>query len=166
MSVAGSRTTDPLPDTARASWRDAPVGRLQLASLVGIIVIAVVVGFWAYALPLEFYDHFPSVLGEWVSQDGPYNGHLVRDHGAQYLALGAGSVAALFWRSQPLFRVLGIAWGTFGVLHGAYHVTHLGHMSTSDQVGLVTLLTIAAVLGIGIAVPPRRRASSRATGGR
>jgi hypothetical protein len=156
---AGSRTTEPRPERAHPSWRDVPVGRLQTAALIGILVIAGVVGIWAYALPREFYDHFPSVLGEWVSQDGPYNGHLVRDHGAQYLALGAGSAAALFWRSQELYRVLGIAWGTFGVLHGAYHVTHLGHMSTSDQVGLVTLLGIAAVLGIGIAVPPRRPAS-------
>ncbi|OLT46191.1 hypothetical protein BJF88_04945 [Cellulosimicrobium sp. CUA-896] len=130
---------------------------LQTVGLVGTIVIALGVGVWAYVLPREFYDHFPSLLGEWISQDGPYNEHLIRDHGAQYLALGAASVAALFWRSQPLYRVLGIAWGSFGVLHVAYHVTHLGHMSTTDAVAQMVVLTVAAVLGIMIAVPPRTR---------
>lgn len=131
-------------------------GLLQTVGLVGTIVIALVVGVWAYLLPKEFYDHFPSLLGEWISQDGPFNEHLIRDHGAQYLALGAGSVAALFWRSQPLFRVLGIAWGSFGVLHFVYHVTHLGHMSTADAVAQVIVLAVAALLGVAIALPPRR----------
>jgi hypothetical protein len=92
------------------------IGHIQLAALIGTIAIAAVVGLWAYVLPREFYDHFPSLLGEWISQDGPFNEHLIRDHGAQYLALGAGSVTALFWRSQFVYRVLGIVWGLFGVL--------------------------------------------------
>lgn len=139
-----------------ASTRDR-IGRLQRVGLTGTIIIAAGVGVWAYFLPREFYDHFPSLLGEWISQDGPFNEHLIRDHGAQYLALGAGSVAALFWRSQPLYRVIGIVWGTFGVLHFAYHVTHLGHMTTSDAIAQVVVLAIAAVLGIAIAIPPLPR---------
>lgn len=137
------------------------IGPLQTVGLVGTIIIAIGVGFWAYVLPREFYDHFPSLLGEWISQDGPFNEHLIRDHGAQYLALGAGSVAALFWRSQPLFRVLGIAWGSFGVLHFAYHATHLGHMSTRDAVSQLIVLAVAALFGIAIAIPKRRRSRSR-----
>jgi hypothetical protein len=140
---------------------DPRIGRLQVVSLVGTLLIAVVVGVWAYVLPREFYDHFPSVLGEWISQDGPYNEHLVRDHGAQYLALGAGSATALFWRLQVLFRALGIAWALFGVLHFAYHVTHLSLLSASDAAGQTAVLGIAALLGIGIALPPRRSSSSR-----
>lgn len=88
--TAGSRATSPEGDRDPA---DACT-RTQLVALVGTIVVAGVVGTWAYALPREFYDHFPVVLGEWISLDGPYNEHLVRDHGAQYLALGAASVAA------------------------------------------------------------------------
>ncbi|MGN6408850.1 MAG: hypothetical protein ACTHMH_10915 [Curtobacterium sp.] len=131
---------------------------------MGTIIIAVAVGIWAYVLPREFYDHFPSLLGEWISQDGPFNEHLIRDHGAQYLALGAGSVAALFWRSQPLYRVLGIAWGSFGVLHFAYHATHLGHMSARDGVSQLIVLAVAALLGIAIAIPKRPATSATRSG--
>ncbi|WP_241237412.1 hypothetical protein [Brachybacterium saurashtrense] len=75
---------------------DADVGWWQTAALAASVVIAAVVGLWSYALPQVFFDHFPAVLGEWVSQDGPYNEHLVRDHGAMYLALGAASLAGLW----------------------------------------------------------------------
>lgn len=93
---------------------DPRVGRIQLAALIGSIVIAAVVGTWAYFFPAQFYDRFPAVLGEWISQDGPYNEHLIRDHGAQYLALGLASVFGLFWHSQIGYRLLGIAWTTSG----------------------------------------------------
>lgn len=131
------------------------VGWWQTAALVASVVIAVVVGVWSYALPQEFFDHFPSVLGEWVSQDGPYNEHLVRDHGAMYAALGAASLAGLFWRLRIGYRLLGIAWTAFGVLHFAYHVTHLGHMSASDAIEQTIVLVVAAGLGIALLVPPR-----------
>ncbi|PJJ73522.1 hypothetical protein CLV46_3115 [Diaminobutyricimonas aerilata] len=145
---------------ASASLVRDRVGRLQIVALVGTVVIAAGVGIWAYVLPREFYDHFPSVLGEWISQDGPFNEHLIRDHGAQYLALGAASVGALIWRAQPLYRVLGIAWGGFGVLHFAYHVTHIGHMSAPDATAQMIVLAVAGTLGIGIAIPPRHRESA------
>lgn len=136
---------------------DRRVGGVQLAALIGSIVIAAVVGTWAYFFPGQFYDHFPAVLGEWISQDGPYNEHLIRDHGAQYLALGLASIFGLFWHSQIGYRLLGIAWTTFGVLHFLYHVTHLSHMSVSDQIGQVIVLGFAVLLGVGLFIPPRRR---------
>ncbi|UDF13500.1 hypothetical protein LH407_01170 [Antiquaquibacter oligotrophicus] len=126
-----------------------------MTALIGTIAIAGVVGVWAYFLPREFYDHFPVVLGEWISQDGPYNEHLIRDHGAQYLALGLASVLGLFWRSQIGYRLLGVAWTTFGVLHFTYHVTHLEHMSVSDQISQVTVLAVAVLLGVGLFIRPR-----------
>lgn len=132
------------------------IGGVQVAALVGSIIIAAVVGTWAYFFPAQFYDHFPAVLGEWISQDGPFNEHLIRDHGAQYLALGAASVFGLFWHSQIGYRLLGIAWTTFGVLHFLYHVTHLSHMSVSDQIGQVIVLGFAVLLGAGLFLPPRR----------
>ncbi|WP_207838680.1 hypothetical protein [Williamsia soli] len=135
---------------------DRRVGGFQLAALIGSIVIAAVVGTWAYFFPEQFYDHFPAVLGEWISQDGPYNEHLIRDHGAQYLALGLASVFGLFWHSQIGYRLLGIAWTTFGVLHFLYHVTHLSHMSVSDQISQVIVLGFAVLLGVGLFIPPRR----------
>lgn len=139
------------------------VGALQYSALIATVIIAAVVGVWSFAFPQSFYDHFPSVLGEWISQDGPYNEHLVRDHGAMYLALGAASLAGFFWREQAVYRVLGIAWTVFGVLHFSYHVTHLGHMSASDATSQVIVLIVAVVLGVGLFVPPRARRSR--TGG-
>ena len=37
--------------------------------------------------PQSFYDDFPGLGRAWVSVDGPYNEHLVRDVGALNLAL-------------------------------------------------------------------------------
>lgn len=136
---------------------DRRLGGVQIVALVGSIVIAAVVGTWAYFFPREFYDHFPALLGEWISQDGPYNEHLIRDHGAQYLALGLASVFVLFRPSQVGCRLLGVAWTAFGVLHFIYHVTHLAHMSVPDQVSQVVVLAIAVLLGVGLFVPPRSR---------
>lgn len=146
-------STDPSAGSVSDEGR---VGRTQRAALVGSIVIAAVVGTWAYFFPELFYDHFPAVLGEWISQDGPYNEHLIRDHGAQYLALGLASVFGLFWRSQIGYRLLGIAWTAFGILHFLYHVTHLSHMTPSDQISQVIVLGVAVLLGAGLFVPPRR----------
>lgn len=143
-----------------AATSDRRISVIQYISLIGTILIAVVVGVWAYFLPQAFYDHFPAVLGEWISQDGPYNEHLVRDHGAQYLALGLASIFGLIWRSQVVCRLLGIAWTAFGILHFAYHVTHLSHMSVSDQVGQVIVLALAVILGIGLFIAPRRSADT------
>lgn len=134
----------------------AEISRRQLASLAGTIAIAAGVGTWAYFFPRGFYDHFPWVLGEWISQDGPFNEHLIRDHGAQYLGLGTASVAAWWWRSQEVFRVLAIAWALFGVLHAGYHVTHLDHLSTRDATAMVTVLVVAVLLGLGIGLRPSR----------
>ena len=136
---------------------DRHVAWWHTAALAAGVVIAAVVGVWAYALPQEFFDHFPGVLGEWVSQDGPYNEHLVRDHGAMYLALGAASAAGLRWRSRASYRLLGIAWTVFGVLHFAYHVTHLDHMSTADATALTVVLVVAVALGVLLLVPRSRR---------
>jgi hypothetical protein len=143
--------------TPSGSGAERSLSAVQVVSLVGSIVIAAVVGIWAYFLPALFYTHFPAVLGEWISQDGPYNEHLIRDHGAQYLALGAASVYCLVRPSQIGCRLLALAWTVFGVLHFAYHVTHLSHMSVSDQVSQVIVLGFAVLLGVGLFVPPRRK---------
>ncbi|MEV0890004.1 hypothetical protein [Promicromonospora sp. NPDC050262] len=147
--------TDPAT-TAPAPAGTRPVGRVQYGSLVATVIIVGFVGAWSYFLPQAYYDHFPSVLGEWVSKDGPYNEHLVRDHGAMYLALGAASLYGLFRPSQAGCRVLGIAWTVFGVLHFAYHVTHLGHLPTDEAIGQVVVLAVAILLAIGLLVPGRR----------
>ncbi len=129
----------------------------QYASLAGTVVLSAVLGIWAYFLPQAFFDHFPIVLGEWVSTDGPFNEHLVRDHGAMYLALGAAGVYGLVRPSLPVYRVLGIVWSVFGVLHFAYHVGHLDHLGQMEATAQLIALVVALGLGIAMLIPGRRQ---------
>lgn len=139
------------PDDTRA------VSRTQYGALVATVIIVGVVGAWSYFWPQPYFDHFPVFLGEWVSKDGPYNEHLVRDHGAMYLALGAASLYGLVRPSQVGCRLLGIAWTVFGVLHFAYHVTHLGHLPVDEATGQVVVLAVATLLAIALMVPGLHR---------
>ena len=52
------------------------VARLGLAYLSAI---ALALGIWAGGAPRSFYENFPGLGMTWVSVDGPYNEHLVRD---------------------------------------------------------------------------------------
>lgn len=138
-------------------------GTVQIMALIGTVVLGLVLGAWSYIWPLAFFDHFPVVFGEWISRDGPFNEHLVRDHGAMYLALAAAGVYGLFDRSQGVCRALGIAWGAFGVLHFAYHVTHLGHLSQVEAVSQLIALALSVLLAVGLFVPTRRHVDSEHT---
>ena len=61
-----------------------------------LVVSGVMVGAWAQFLPQAFYDSFPGLGRSWVSVDGPFNEHLVRDVGGLYLALSAVTLIAIF----------------------------------------------------------------------
>lgn len=150
-----------MPETAaerRAPDDTRAVSRTQYGALVATVIIVGVVGAWSYFWPQPYYDHFPVFLGEWVSKDGPYNEHLVRDHGAMYLALGAASLYGLVRPSQVGCRLLGIAWTVFGVLHFGYHVTHLHHLTTDEATGQIVVLAVAILLAVALMVPGRSRA--------
>jgi len=131
------------------------VRRLHAAAAALSALLACFVGVWAYFFPQSFYDSFPGVLGSWVSVDGPFNEHLIRDVGAMYLALGGASIGSLIWRSELAFRILGIAWTIFGVLHFAYHALHLSHMPMLDAVGEMIALGVSLLLGIVLLIPTR-----------
>ncbi|WP_195760693.1 hypothetical protein [Agromyces kandeliae] len=133
------------------------MSRIHTAALAASAAIAFLVGGWACFAPRSFYDSFPGVLGTWISTNGPFNEHLIRDVGALYLGLGVASVAGLVWRSPALFRALGLAWTVFGALHLGYHVTHLGHQDAADDIAAITSLTIALALGVMLLIPGRDR---------
>jgi hypothetical protein len=134
------------------------VSRLQYTALVSTVMIVGVVGAWSYFWPQAYFDSFPVVLGSWVAQDGPYNEHLVRDHGAMYIATGAATAYAMVRPTRVACVLLGITWTVFGCLHFAYHVTHLGHLSTNEAVGQVVVLTVAVAIALAMLVPGRSRA--------
>ena len=130
--------------------------RLHAWAAVLSTLLAGFVGVWAYFFPQAFYDSFPGVLGSWVSVDGPFNEHLIRDVGAMYLALGAASIGSLIWRNEIAYRILGIAWTTFGALHFAYHALHLDLMPLIDAVGEMIALGVSLLLGVVLLIPARK----------
>jgi hypothetical protein len=124
--------------------------------LLGILaILAVFVGLWAAAFPQSFYSSFPGLGLHWVSSDGPFNEHLIRDVGALYLGFAAAAVAAMFSRSAVAGRVVGVGWSLFGLLHISYHLGH-PEGTTFDQVGTVVSLSLDLIVGLLLLLPVRK----------
>jgi hypothetical protein len=147
-------TSDPL--TAPAEARTARRAVVRVA-LVGLVVFAAVLGFWAGLFPQPFYDSFPGFGRQWVAGDGPFNEHLVRDVGYLSLALGVVTVAAAVWLTTPIVQATAIAWLVFAVPHLTYHVAHFHEMATVDVVGNAVSLGGAVVLALVVLVAGWRR---------
>jgi hypothetical protein len=115
--------------------------------LLGLAALASVqIGVWALAFPRSFYDDFPGGGRSWVSADGPYNEHLVRDFGSLNLAL-AVVLGVAAWKALPLLvRTAAVAYCLFGVPHLLYHLRHLDLYDTTDKVANVVSLVLALVL--------------------
>ena len=121
------------------------------------------VGFWAALAPRSFYVDFPGAGRHWISVDGPYNEHLVRDVGELNLALLVVLVAALIAMSTPLVRAALVAVIVNGVLHVVYHARHLDMFSSRDGVALIGSLVLAPTLAVVLLVQTRSRASEFAS---
>ena len=120
---------------------------LALTALTGLFV-----GLWAAALPQSFYDSFPGFGFMWVSIDGPFNEHLIRDVGSLYLAIAAVAIYAAFAKGLAATRAAGIAWVVFGVPHLTYHVLHFEGMAVADVVGNIIGLGGSLLLGVALLV--------------
>lgn len=129
------------------------------ASLLGV-------GVWAQVFPRSFYDDFP--LGRsWVSLDGPYNEHLVRDVGGLNLGLALATLAIAALGTAMLLRLGAVAVLLYSAPHLAYHATHLGPYGTGDRVSLMVTLSLVVVLPAVVALLPLRdapRTSPRSAG--
>lgn len=130
---------------------NAPYRRAVLALSV---LLGLYVGVWAELFPHAFYTSFPGFGRHWISLDGLENQHLIRDVGSMYLALTAISIAAIASRTATVGRVAGLGWTVFGVLHLAYHLTHMVGSST-DMDGTVIGLGTSAILGVVLLLPTR-----------
>lgn len=125
--------------------------------LFALAVTSIAVGAWAQFAPHSFFENFPLDQG-WVSTDGPYNEHLVRDLGGLNLALGAVTIAVLLAGTTTSRRLAAIGWLVYGLAHFVYHLHHLEPFTTIDAV-LVTLATAstpALALIAVLATTPRR----------
>ena len=126
---------------------------------IGLVYLAVgyaLVGFWAAFAPRSFYTDFPGAGRHWISPDGPFNQHLIRDVGELNLALMVVVLAAGVTLSLPLVRAALLATLVNGVLHVVYHVGHVDMFSSSDQVAIIGSLVLAPVVALVLLVVVRR----------
>lgn len=113
-------------------------------ALTYLAVTGLVVGLWASTLPASFYASFPGFGRTWVSVDGPFNEHLIRDAGAAYLMIGALAGLRLLRPAAVSSFAVGGATLFFNLPHLLYHATHLGMYLPLDRaLNLVALLTAA-----------------------
>jgi hypothetical protein len=109
-------------------------------------VVAFEIGAWALLAPRHFYDNFPGMGRAWVSVDGPFNEHLVRDVGALNLAFFAVVSYAAVTLSRPLINAACLAALAWGVPHLIYHAFNTEPLSAGNNA--ISLLGLA--LGVGI----------------
>jgi hypothetical protein len=132
--------------------------------LLGILAASsALVGFWAGFAPRSFYDDFPGTAHPWVSPDGPFNEHLVRDVGWFNLALALVAVIAAVSLARAAVAAAAGAAVVAGVPHLVYHLTHLDLYATGDQVANVVTLLSGPVLGVivlGLTFWPSRASGS------
>ena len=121
--------------------------RVMRVLLVLMAVSSGFIGLWALFAPLSFYDDFPGAGRHWVSADGPYNEHLVRDVGGLYLALTVVTVVAAIVLGRVIVRTAAVATLMFAIPHLAYHSAHTDLYMTTDAVASLFSL------GVGVVIP-------------
>lgn len=148
-AVAGS-LTDPSPVPSR--W--------TRVALVLLALFGIPAGLWAGLAPTSFFADYPGFGLQWVSPDGPYNEHLLRDVGWSWVGLGAVTVAALAAAKRSWARLAGVAWLVFALPHFLYHVVHLDvYDTTADQVAVAVSTGALVIVAAVAAAAPRRRIS-------
>ena len=116
----------------------------------GCLILAAVsaeLGVWAAFFPRHFYTHFPGGGRVWVSPDGPYNQHLVRDFGHYNLAFVVLFVGAALTSYRPLRQLVLVAYLVQAIPHLVYHARHVNVFSSGgDKVANMAALGLS-VLG-------------------
>ncbi|MGY1695445.1 MULTISPECIES: hypothetical protein [unclassified Geodermatophilus] len=131
-----------------------------------------VIGSWQMLAPESFYRDFPGLGRHWVSVDGPYNEHLLRDVGQGNLVLGVVALVALLTGGVWLARATGLAAVVANLPHQLYHQEHLHVLETTgDQVLQTVTLTAVSLAAVLLAVlafrlpvrPPEGRPEDRSS---
>ncbi len=107
------------------------VARVGLGYLSGF---ALLLGVWAGLAPRSFYDDFPGLGMAWVSVDGPYNEHLLRDIGSLNLALAVVLIAAFVTLTKQMVIVAAGASLAWNIPHFLYHAFNTDGLGTTDIV--------------------------------
>ena len=121
------------------------------------------VAVWATISPRGWYDSFPGFGRVWVSTDGPYNEHLVRDVGALGIGLTILLLAAAWLMTRELVLTAGIAMTVAAIPHTLYHLRHSDiYESSADKAASLGGLVLGTLLGIVVLVYAPKRATSPA----
>ena len=167
------RVTTWKPDVrnAREGWAriasSLPAPRPQSSiwtqvALTYLVLTGLLVGVWAQFMPRSFFDVFPGLGFSWVSLDGPYNEHLVRDVGGLNLALASLGIIALITRKHSLTRAFGLASLAYQLPHFVYHVIHVGTLPTTlDQLLQTTTLLLTVLAPFVLLLEPGRSVGPR-----
>ncbi len=128
--------------------------RLAVKLLLGwFVVFNVAIGLWQAVFPASFYADFPGMGHHWVSPDGPYNEHLLRDVGLGGLAVGTVALIALATGVVWLARATSVAVFVVNLPHQLYHQAHISVLpTTTDQVLQTVALTVVSLAAIALAV--------------
>jgi hypothetical protein len=124
---------------------------MTIVTRVGLVILAfqgLLSGIWATATPRGFYDDFPGFGLSWVSPDGPYNEHLMRDYGALNLALGIVALVAAIWLTRGLVIAAALAWIVYSIPHILYHALNGDPYDTSDHIAIVASLFFAPIVAV------------------
>jgi len=127
----------------------------ERAIRIGLVVLglqALLPGAWATASPRGFYDDFPGFGAHWISTDGPFNEHLIRDFGALNLALAVLALLAALWMAHQIVLVAAASLLVYGVPHLAYHLANGHGESTVNQIALYGGLALGPVLAGAVLV--------------
>lgn len=132
------------------------------AGLLYLAVVNASVGIWASVAPRSFYDDFPGGGHSWVSVDGPFNEHLVRDVGAWSLGITVVIIAAFWTMSRPLVITTGAAVTVLSLPHAIYHSRHAEVVGPAvDQAFSIGGLYLSAAVGAAVFVGALRRGEPR-----
>jgi hypothetical protein len=121
--------------------------RIALAYLA---LLSLEIGVWAQFAPRSFYDHFPGLGRAWVSVNGPYNEHLVRDVGGLNLGLAAVLIVAFITLSRPTIIAAALASLLYGIPHLVYHIANTDGLKNSDIAISLGGLALFAALPIAL----------------
>jgi nucleoside-diphosphate-sugar epimerase len=129
----------------------SPTARVPATVRLGLWAMALfslLAGIQQQFIPRSFYDNFPGFGMHWVSVDGPYNEHLLRDLGGANLALAAVILFAVAQPTARLVRAVAAAVLIAQVPHFIYHAAHLDVLPTTLDRALQT-----AALALTLAIP-------------
>jgi hypothetical protein len=121
-----------------------------------LIVVSGQIGLWALVAPQSFYDDFPGLGRAWVSVDGPFNEHLVRDVGALNLAVVVVFAVAWIRLDRTIVTIAGAVALVWGFPHGVYHALNTDGLSGTDLAVSLLGLLLFAVVGGGLVWAARR----------